>query len=646
MRNALALERGVEWFVKSRLLLHPSRSNAVAKAAAGSGTAPPPPADAPLGDGSLGILEGYFSRIQPDGSQLQSVATRGDCNAESAMAFAFGGKALDRRDYSEVARRILNFYWFDSSARKGGRGDPNHGAYGLVAWGISTPAWYVANYGDDNARLLLGTMAAAALLEEDRWDEAMLLCLLANLRTTGALGFRDDRIDLPDLARKGWEHYFRRRITSFAPHYESYLWACYLWAYRQTGYDLFRDRAKTAIRLTMEAYPDRWRWTNGLQQERARMLLCLSWLTRLEDTPEHRAWLRRLAEDFLARQDASGAIREEIGALDHGQMHPPQSNEAYGSGESPLLQQNGDPVCDLLYTCNFALLGLHEAAAATGDAFYAQAEERLVRFLCRIQVRSERHPELDGGWFRAFDFRLWDYWASNADSGWGAWSIESGWTQGWITSVLAMRQLKTSLWDLTARSRIGRHFAKLRPQMIPDSALALRPEEAARHAAVGKPVTLRAKFSERYAAQGAATLTDGLLGGTDYLDGAWLGFHEDDLVATIDLGEPVELREISGSFLQDTHVGIFLPRRIEYLAGNDLASLRSLGTVTPMADEKVAGPLKESLTVKNLNQRAQYVEVRIQNIRKIPSWHSAAGQKAWLFVDEIVINPALDSTGR
>lgn len=470
-----ALERGVNWFVKSRLLLHPSRTNEVAQAVALAGIATVPPPDAPIGDGSLGLLEGFFSRIQPDGSQLQAVSRRGDCNGEGAMALAFGGSALHNSAYSDIARRILDFYLFESPARKNERGDPNHGAYGLVAWGISSPAWYVANYGDDNARLLLGTMAAAALLNENRWDEAMLRCLLANLRTTGTLGFRGDRIDVPELGQNGWKHYFDRRITNYAPHYESYLWACFLWAYHQTGFEPFRDRAKTAIRMTMAAYPDRWRWTNGLQQERARMLLCLSWLLRLEDTAEHREWLRRMAADLLARQDASGAIREEIGELGRGQMRPPQSNEAYGTGETPLLQKNGDPVCDMLYTCNFAFLGLHEAAAVTRDPFYAQAADKLARFLCRIQVRSERHPELDGGWFRAFDYRLWDYWASNADAGWGAWSIESGWTQGWITSVLAMRHLNTSLWELTASSRIGRHFDRLRPEMIPEPALTRDP---------------------------------------------------------------------------------------------------------------------------------------------------------------------------
>ncbi|HUY82085.1 MAG TPA: hypothetical protein VMU92_10220, partial [Acidobacteriaceae bacterium] len=91
-------------------------------------------------------------------------------------------------------------------------------------------------------------------------------------------------------------------------------------------------------------------------------------------------------------------------------------------------------------------------------------ENRLAEFLCRIQVRSAEHPELDGAWFRAFDYQLWDYWASNADAGWGAWAIETGWTEAWIASTLAMRQLRTSLWDLTAQSRIGDQVRDLLPR--------------------------------------------------------------------------------------------------------------------------------------------------------------------------------------
>ena len=39
-------------------------------------------------------------------------------------------------------------------------------------------------------------------------------------------------------------------------------------------------------------------------------------------------------------------------------------------------------------------------------------------------------------------------WASDADTGWGAWSVETGWTQSWITTLLGLRELKTNVWEL------------------------------------------------------------------------------------------------------------------------------------------------------------------------------------------------------
>ena len=199
------------------------------------------------------------------------------------------------------------------------------------------------------------------------------------------------------------------------------------------------------------------------------MLLPLAWLVRVEDSAEHRKWLRDMTTALLAFQDECGALREELGSEAQGGLVPPKSNELYGMKEAPLIQENGDPVCDLLYTSNFAFLGLHEAAAATGDVFFSHAADKLAALLCRIQARSSDHPELDGAWMRAFDFRRWDYWGSDSDDGWGVWSIESGWTQAWITSVFALRHLKISFWELTANSQIGRRLNRLLPVMIPES---------------------------------------------------------------------------------------------------------------------------------------------------------------------------------
>lgn len=464
-----AFRSAVNWLSGAGVLIPAARRTEVESALRkNQETAPlPAPSREAPGDGSLGMLEGFGSGIQPDGTQLQRLPIRNDCQGEAAMLFALDSLMNPRSRKGEIARRLLDFVYFESDLCKGPRGDPRHPAFGHVAWGSTSPLWLVANYGDDNARSMLGTFLAAACLETDRWDEPLAKCVLANFRTTGRLGFRGDRIDIPDLEKNGWRHYFESETVNYAPHFESYLWAVNLLAYRLTGFRPLFDRTANAIGLTMKAYPQGWRWKDNI--ERSRMLLCLAWLVRAEDTPEHRGWLRQVASDLLERQGPTGSIHEWFGAEASGFFQIPVSNEAYGTTETPLIQQNGDPATDQLYTTGFALFGLHEAAAATGDATLRSAEDRLAAFLCRIQIRSMKFPWLDGWWFRAFDDERWEAWASSADAGWGAWSLEAGWAPAWTAASLALRGRNTTFWDFTsAKSRLSRAFAKWQTVMLPD----------------------------------------------------------------------------------------------------------------------------------------------------------------------------------
>ncbi len=462
-----AFRRGVAAYKNARLFVHPSWKQEVDRLGkVNDSVAPMPKAAWPQGDGKDGVLEGFSSSIFPDGTQPIRWTLRNDCIGEVSFPLALLGLMDRRSDDARIASNLNDYIYVHSMLAKGAHSDPNNPAYGLVGW--SYPGSEGVYYGDDNARSMLGTIGTAGALNSDRWDEGVLRCLLANLRTTGKLGFRANRIEQQPLEKNGWRHYWNGETVSYAPHYQAYLWACNLWAYHKTGYKPFLELTKNAIRMTMAAYPDNWRWANGIQQERARMLLALAWLVRVEDTPEHREWLRKMANEILRSQDACGAIREELGAPGKGSYGPPRSNEQYGKSEATLIQKNGDPLADMLYTSNFAFLGLHEAAAATGEPLYIDASKKLAEFFCRIQIRSEAHPELDGWWYRAFEFKRWEYWASNADAGWGAWSTESGWTQSWIAGVLGMRQQNTSLWDLTAHSKIGTHLDKLLPVMFPE----------------------------------------------------------------------------------------------------------------------------------------------------------------------------------
>jgi hypothetical protein len=452
-----AIRRGNQWVLQARMLIHPSWRGRSFKTYDER-------FNLPAGDGSAGMLEGFRSKIRYDGSQEVCFNLRTDCTGEHVAPFVLGGRVLGDAQQVAIGRNLADFVLFTFEANAPWR-SPTHPAYGLIGWAcpptMAEPRDQTRSFwGVINARICLSTLAAAGLLQEDRWDDRLLQVTLANFRTTGRQGFRPDAITPQVLEKNGWQHYYTSTYENLSPMPTAQLLALNLAVYKATGYRPLLDRTERALRKLMESYPDKWRWWNGLQQERARLILPLAWLVRVDDTAEHRQWLARMTGDFLKSQVACGAIREELGEPGKGLYPAPASNEAYGTTETPLIQNNGEPVSDLLYTLNSGFLGLHEAAAATGDPKLREACDRLAQFLCRIQTRSDKHPELDGTWFRAFDFGRWDYWASNADAGWGAWCVETGWVQGWIVTTMALRQLDTTLLDLITQRPLGVHLEK------------------------------------------------------------------------------------------------------------------------------------------------------------------------------------------
>ena len=50
-------------------------------------------------------------------------------------------------------------------------------------------------------------------------------------------------------------------------------------------------------------------------------------------------------------------------------------------------------------------------------------------------------------------------------------------------------------------------------------------------------------------------------------------------------------------------------------------------------------PLRPTYSVQGLDLDARYVRVRATGMRVVPEWHPAKDRKAWLFVDEILVNP-------
>jgi hypothetical protein len=66
---------------------------------------------------------------------------------------------------------------------------------------------------------------------------------------------------------------------------------------------------------------------------------------------------------------------------------------------------------------------------------------------------------------------------------------------------------------------------------------------------------------------------------------------------------------------------------------------KPVDTLQHQVSSKEPGPLTWTSRAEGLTVAAWYVRLRAWNIGRIPVGHPAAGAKAWLFVDEVLVNP-------
>ncbi len=158
------------------------------------------------------------------------------------------------------------------------------------------------------------------------------------------------------------------------------------------------------------------------------------------------------------------------------------------------------------------------------------------------------------------------------------------------------------------------------------------------HLARGASVALATPFSSRYPGQGPAGLTDGIRCVTDFRRDCWHALEQDDLEAVIDLGAPRGVEQVHATFLRNIRSWIFLPVRVEIAVSSDGSTFTTVGThvSSPAVEDEPAGI--EEVDFRFDPVRARYVRIRALSQGTCPDWHSGAGGKAWLFVDEVVVH--------
>lgn len=155
--------------------------------------------------------------------------------------------------------------------------------------------------------------------------------------------------------------------------------------------------------------------------------------------------------------------------------------------------------------------------------------------------------------------------------------------------------------------------------------------------ALGKPVTLAIPYDAKYPASGDSSLTDGLMGTTAFKDGRWLGFSGKDLNATIDLQEPVNVKEVTASFLCDPNSGIFLPPTVSVYTSVNGARFGLAGERRDTSGNIRGEPYLKKITIPIKGKKVRYVRVVARAFGKIPEGYLFTGSMSWLFTDEVLV---------
>lgn len=150
------------------------------------------------------------------------------------------------------------------------------------------------------------------------------------------------------------------------------------------------------------------------------------------------------------------------------------------------------------------------------------------------------------------------------------------------------------------------------------------------HKAVGKQITINKEPHKSYQGSGAEGLVNGISGSDSrYGDKEWLGFWGEDIEITIDLGEETNINSIETRFHNGQGQWIYAPKSIIFSFSDEKQQF----SIVPNPSEKSILDLKipKKLTTS-------FIKINVYNYGIIPEGKQGSGNKAWTFIDEIIVN--------
>lgn len=144
--------------------------------------------------------------------------------------------------------------------------------------------------------------------------------------------------------------------------------------------------------------------------------------------------------------------------------------------------------------------------------------------------------------------------------------------------------------------------------------------------------------NEKYQGEGPKTFWDLQTGNFDISSGKWLGFRFNEMELLMMFREPVNLHAVTLNTMRLTRSYIFPPSKVEIWGGTDPAKMQLLKRVQPVTPGKDDPNIMQGITCEFPAKEVTCIKIVAVPLQKLPAWHEGKGQKAWVFIDEILMN--------
>jgi hypothetical protein len=146
------------------------------------------------------------------------------------------------------------------------------------------------------------------------------------------------------------------------------------------------------------------------------------------------------------------------------------------------------------------------------------------------------------------------------------------------------------------------------------------------------------KPNDRYRDDKNKLLIDREKGLADFRSGTWVAFRENRMEILLPFSKPVTVQSVGLSGLIDVGSYIMPPESVEIWGGDDVKHLKLLGQIKPEQPGKQVPSSTKNFECKFKPTSVKYVKIVANPVGKLPAWHQGKGDKAWVFVDEVLVN--------